>query len=431
MIVQSHPQRWFHKILVPLGTAFWGLLLLYLVLEGGGEIGLVRALLDYYSPFLFLLILIGWGLVLPYAYRFLKKWLHGGPKSKPIASIQKKQIIVVVGLIAYIVVGILPLLIIPTTVIKNTLPPKPQVIAHRGCAALAPENTLLAGEMAAQSGAIGWEVDVAFSADGELVLLHDDELFRTTNVAEIFSDRKNDDVDTFTYAEIQQLDAGSWFIERDPYRTIATGKVTPVEYEQFQGIKIPTLAEVIALSLALNLSIDVDLKWPSSDHPLYDQYEDKVFTLLLNSGLEERIFIKSTDERAFNMTRLIKTLNDIPTDLTGPEDPRASQAIVIDIDGTLRNEDYMAFKDANVTMLAGVVNSPARFSQLWCLGVEYVLSDTPNLFVSLDSPGMLLSTGSYIVLWICALGGCTGIGWIIRTLVRRKTDTGNEKEGKN
>ena len=56
--------------------------------------------------------------------------------------------------------------------------------------------------------------------------------------------------------------------------------------------------------------------------------------------------------------------------------------------------------------MAGVVNSPERFSQLWCLGMEYVLTDTPHLFTSMSEPGLYFTWNQYLTYWgiVCLIG---------------------------
>ena len=100
-------------------------------------------------------------------------------------------------------------------------------VAHRGSSGAAPENTLAAVELALAQRASYIEVDVQRSADGELVIIHDTTLQRTTNVEEVFPGRTSYAVGDFTLEELRQLDAGSWF------------------GEQFAGEQIPTLREVI------------------------------------------------------------------------------------------------------------------------------------------------------------------------------------------
>ena len=110
--------------------------------------------------------------------------------------------------------------------------PYPALIAHRGASYLAPEETRAAYLLARDLGADFLEVDVGRTRDGVLVALHDDGLERTTNVATRYKPRggssPGDPVDyavgKFTWAEIQQLDAGEWFNRvfprraRDSYR---------------------------------------------------------------------------------------------------------------------------------------------------------------------------------------------------------------------
>lgn len=101
----------------------------------------------------------------------------------------------------------------------------PLVFAHRGSSKYAPEETISSFRRAIRDGADTLEADIAQTKDGELVIIHDDTLSRTTNVEDLFPDRAPWNVRDFTLAEIKTLDAGSWF---DP---------------SFAGEKIITLRE--------------------------------------------------------------------------------------------------------------------------------------------------------------------------------------------
>lgn len=84
------------------------------------------------------------------------------------------------------------------------------VVAHRGASGYAPENTLEAVDRAHALGAQWVENDVQRTRDGQLVVLHDTELKRTTDVEQVFPDRAPWRVGDFTAAEIARLDAGGW-----------------------------------------------------------------------------------------------------------------------------------------------------------------------------------------------------------------------------
>jgi glycerophosphoryl diester phosphodiesterase len=98
---------------------------------------------------------------------------------------------------------------------------KPVIIAHRGASGFAPENTLAAIELAMNSSAEIIEIDVHLTKDGEVVVIHDKSVDRTTNGTGLIGD--------LTLAQIRELDAGSWFSE------------------SFAGQKIPFLSEVMEM----------------------------------------------------------------------------------------------------------------------------------------------------------------------------------------
>src|ERR1044071_3409382 len=86
-------------------------------------------------------------------------------------------------------------------------------IAHRGARAFAPENTICAFEKAASFGCQMFELDVHLTKDGALIVHHDDQLTRCTDVAIRFPGRTSYFVSDFTCAELKSLDAGSWYVK--------------------------------------------------------------------------------------------------------------------------------------------------------------------------------------------------------------------------
>jgi len=124
------------------------------------------------------------------------------------------------------------------TLVQALRIPRPAIIAHRGASYLAPEETRPAFLMARELGADYLEFDIQRTKDGVLIALHDDDLSRTTNVAEVFPGREKDTIETFTFAELQQLDAGSWFNRQNPDR--ARGS--------FKGLGILRLEDLIEIA---------------------------------------------------------------------------------------------------------------------------------------------------------------------------------------
>lgn len=120
---------------------------------------------------------------------------------------------------------------------------RPQVFAHRGGSALGPENTIAAFDLGMAAGADGLELDVHLSADGIVVVHHDETLDRTTSGAGPLARR--------TAAELARVDAGCRFSRGGefPFRG--------------QGIGVPTLREV--LQRYREIPIIVEMKVDSAD----------------------------------------------------------------------------------------------------------------------------------------------------------------------
>ena len=116
------------------------------------------------------------------------------------------------------------------------------VIGHRGASAYAPENTLSSFRLAKELKADWFELDVTLTKDGQVLVIHDDKLDRTTN--------GKGKAGAKTLAELKQLDAGSW---KDP---------------KFAGEKLPTLAEALDLAKELKIGVYIEIKNADDDTAL-------------------------------------------------------------------------------------------------------------------------------------------------------------------
>jgi glycerophosphoryl diester phosphodiesterase len=144
----------------------------------------------------------------------------------------------------------------------DRLPGAGYVCAHRGARALAPENTMLAFELALELGADYWETDVHKAADGTLVVFHDDVLSRTSNIARQseFAHRAPWPTWSFTLEELRRLDVGSWFVDEDPYGTIVAGSGDPALIKRMKGLSIPTLDQALAFSKQKAFPVNIEIK---------------------------------------------------------------------------------------------------------------------------------------------------------------------------
>lgn len=166
----------------------------------------------------------------------------------------------------------------------------PLVIAHRGASLLAPENTMAAFDLADELGAHAIEMDAKLSRDGEVVIMHDSTLDRTTNGSGAVRNQ--------TMMELRTLDAGSHF------------------GESFSGEGVPILAKVFD-SLAGKILINVELTNYATP---FDRLPEKVISLIAYRGIEDDVLISS-----FNPIALIRSKRlapNIPTGLLARGSPR-------------------------------------------------------------------------------------------------------------
>jgi glycerophosphoryl diester phosphodiesterase len=134
-----------------------------------------------------------------------------------------------------------------------------KIWGHRGAFHFAPENTLKAFELAAEMGADGVELDVQLTRDGEVVVIHDETVDRT-------SDGKGH-VKDFTLAELKRLNFNKRGITPPPF------------------MEIPTLEETLALLAAKGLEINIELK---TGAVWYEGLAEKALRLVREFGLLEK-----------------------------------------------------------------------------------------------------------------------------------------------
>ena len=138
------------------------------------------------------------------------------------------------------------------------------IYAHRGSSGTHPENTIAAFLDAAKLPIHGIEFDVHMTKDGELVVIHDEKIDRTSNGTGFVKD--------MTLAELRNYDFGSWFSH------------------QFKGELIPTVYEVLRIFSDTKHHLNIELK---SDVINYPGMTEKVLDLVGNLNLDNRIVISS------------------------------------------------------------------------------------------------------------------------------------------
>ena len=150
------------------------------------------------------------------------------------------------------------------------------IYGHRGASAYAPENTLEAFRLAMDMGADGFELDVHMSRDGELVVIHDETVDRTTDGTGL--------VRELTLAQLKELDASNGMAS-------------------YRGARIPTLGEVFDLIRDTRHIVNVEVK---TDDWFYSGIEEKCLALAKEMGVEDRIIYSSFNHHTLRKLRELK-----------------------------------------------------------------------------------------------------------------------------
>lgn len=156
--------------------------------------------------------------------------------------------------------------------------------AHRGASGYCPENTMAAFEKAIKLGCDSIETDVHLTADGELVLIHDEKVDRTTNSTGFVKD--------FTFKELRKLDAGSWYSS------------------SYSKEKIPTAEELLILAKENNISINFELK---NGFIFYPKLEEKIIDLIYKFDMQNNTMFSSFNH--YSMHKCKEISKEIKTGL--------------------------------------------------------------------------------------------------------------------
>lgn len=149
-----------------------------------------------------------------------------------------------------------------------------KIFAHRGYSGNYPENTMLAFKKAIECGVDGIELDVQLTKDGEVVIIHDETIDRTTTGQGYVAD--------YTYEELEKLDAS-------------------YKFKDCGFNKIPTLKEYFELVKDLKLITNIELKTGINQ---YLGIEEKVWEMIKEYKLEDRVIISSFNH--FSVMRMKK-----------------------------------------------------------------------------------------------------------------------------
>lgn len=231
----------------------------------------------------------------------------------------------------------------------------PLIIAHRGLPTVAPENSLPGFEAASalfpRPGFV--ELDYRHSSDGIPTVIHDEKLDRTTNSRVVFG-AADVLIGTKTFAELQKLDAGSWF---DP---------------KFALTRLPSLSEAIEL-VCPQTCLMIERK---------DGDAATLVKLLREKQVLDRVIVQAFDWDFIAAVRKLEP--DLPTGLLGKKQLDAEKlAKIRAIEPRVIGWDYrdldaaaiLAGHDAGVKVWSYTINDPAKARELAAAGLDGVITN--------------------------------------------------------
>lgn len=234
-------------------------------------------------------------------------------------------------------------------------------VAHRGNSAYAPENTLAAFASAAAAGAAMIETDLQLSADGTVVLIHDDTLNRTAG--------RDGRVADLTASELQSADAGSWFSQ------------------DYAGERVPVLADLVDFAAGHpNLGWLLEFKGEWNPDQIAAAAEP-----LREAGLAERCVLQGFSPRT--VRSLHAAAPDIERGLLITMQPVAGEerqflrfltetaaGYCNPHGGILRSSPQLVslLQDEGVKVCAWTLNEPDQWEAAAAAGVDGIITDRPG-----------------------------------------------------
>ncbi|KAL7979594.1 hypothetical protein Chor_004752 [Crotalus horridus] len=268
---------------------------------------------------------------------------------------------------------------------QSQLPPKPALFGHRGAPMLAPENTMMSFQKAVNCGLSVLETDVRVSADGIPFLMHDETLLRTTNVQEVFPTQAHAKATTFSWTQLQQLDAGSWFLQKHPFST--AWSLSEEEMAQARKQHVLSLKELLAEAKRHQVSVIFDLM-PLED-PHYERLVNITVETVLQSGIGQELilwlpnqFRKQVKQQAPRFQHIYGLESLVNKTIRFPRVNLAYQK--------LSSAEISEYHRNNISVNLYVINAPWLFSLLWCAGTSSVTTNACQVLQKMQRPTWLL-----------------------------------------
>ncbi len=250
------------------------------------------------------------------------------------------------------------------------------VIAHRGAAGSAPENTIASVRQAIADGADWIEIDVQESVDGEVIVIHDSDFMKLAGV--------NLKVWDGTLEEIRAIDVGSWF------------------GPEFAGERVPTLAEVLKEADG-RCRVIIELKYYGHDQ----QLERRVVEIVEQANMVDDVKIMSLSYQGIQKIRALRpnwTIGLLAAQAAGDLTQLEVDFLAVN-QSILKAPLIRAADAAGKQVLVWTINDAVSMSRVITLGVDGIITDEPRLAREVLQQRTSLSSAERLLLHTALLLG--------------------------
>ncbi len=230
-----------------------------------------------------------------------------------------------------------------------------KVIAHRGYSSQAPENTMAAFGKALDVGNTHWELDVQMTKDGEVVVIHDETVDRTSDGEGLVKD--------LTLDQLRQLDFGSWFDEA------------------FTAERIPLLSDVLQTASEHDVWLNIELKTGIVQYP---EIEQRVIDLIHQYDMGQQVAISSFNH--YSLKKVKEICPAMPIGLlymAGLYEPwhyaaRLGAEALHPLYRSIVPEIVAGAKAAGIALRPFTVDEPALIQRMIAAGVDGIITNYPE-----------------------------------------------------
>jgi glycerophosphoryl diester phosphodiesterase len=272
----------------------------------------------------------------------------------------------------------LPFCLVGAAVLFATGAGKPKVLAHRGGAALRPENTIAAFQHALKIGVDVLEFDMNITADDQVVIHHDSTVNAAVCRPPAGSSLKPGPIRLLTLKQIRQFDCGSFARPNSP------------NFQAVPGQPMPTLDEFLSAVKDSRALLLGETKMPPAGSTYAvppDRFVDLIYAVLKKHKVEDRFILQSTDYRTIDAMAkknskiglcLLNARQFKPDYLNVARQHKATHLMLRADDVTAQQVQQLQSAGIGIRVFSGTANSVAEWKKYVDLGMDGILTDDPK-----------------------------------------------------